>query len=220
MTRFPGNRQRRKEHERVVLTRGAYASGWSVQPRRVATPVAATSAASPVRSALAFVGLSALLSVALFVIASWSFATAHIQGDSMEPSFHDSERLVVNKLAYRLGSPGRGDIVVFRSPELHYDLIKRIIGLPGEAVVIDPDTGEVRIDGLPLDEPYSLGRTTCLDTCGWTVPPDHYFVMGDNRQRSRDSRDGWFLPREDIIGKALIAYWHGGSPEVRPAPHH
>jgi signal peptidase I len=138
----------------------------------------------------------------------------------MEPAFHDGERLVVNKLAYKIASPGRGDIIVFRSHEYHYDLIKRVVGLPGETVEIDANAGQVSIDGLPLDEPYVSGPTTCLRTCAWTVAPDSYFVMGDNRDRSRDSREGWFVDRDDIIGKALIAYWHDGSPEVRPAPHH
>jgi signal peptidase I len=218
--RLRRNRQQRSEGERVVLIRGAYASGWSTQGDLARAPVHGSTAGSLARGALAFVALTVLLTAVLFVIASWSVATASVRGDSMEPAFHDGERLVVNKIAYTIGSPGRGDIIVFRSREYHYDLIKRVIGLPGDTVEIDPDTGTVSIDGQPLDEPYVSGRTTCLSICDWTVPPESYFVMGDNRDRSRDSRDGWFLARDDIIGKALIAYWHDGSLEVRPAPHH
>jgi len=123
---------------------------------------------------------------------------------SMDPTVVQGEVIFVNKLAYRLGSVERGDIVTFhypKNPELDY--IKRAVGLPGDEVMIE--NGEVFVNGIKLDEPYINVTTT--DEGTWIVPEDMYFVLGDNRRDSVDSRAWGFVPEEDLIGKALAVYW-------------
>jgi signal peptidase I len=139
-----------------------------------------------------------------------------------------------NPLHYLWGAPDRGDVIVFRAPTSpDRDFIKRIIGLPGDTVEINEAAGEVKVNGSALKEPYILGTTGCTQTCTWTVPKAHtaesrqtcgsddcYFVLGDNRQNSSDSRQGWLVPKENIVGKSLITYWHHGEPELDLAPNH
>jgi len=129
--------------------------------------------------------------------------------------------------------PSRGDIIVFRAPtSISRDFIKRIIGLPGETVEID-ESGVVSVDGAVLTEPYISGATTCNLSCTRVIPEANtpearadcgsnacYFVMGDNRQNSSDSRQGWLVPEENIIGKALLTYWNEGNLDVDLAPNH
>ena len=135
---------------------------------------------------------------------------------------------------YLWGAPDRGDVIVFRAPLTpNRDFIKRIVGLPGDTVEIHESTGEVKVNGQPLTEFYIQGTTGCTQTCTWTVPEAGseesqqqcgsdkcYFVLGDNRQNSSDSRQGWLVPKENIVGKALITYWHEGSPAINLAPNH
>ena len=137
-------------------------------------------------------------------------------------------------LHYLWGAPDRGDVIVFRAPTSpDRDFIKRIIGLPGDTVEITEANGEVKVNGSALKEPYILGTTGCTQTCTWKVPAadtqesrqmcgsdDCYFVLGDNRQNSSDSRQGWLVPKENIVGKSLITYWHDGEPELDLAPNH
>lgn len=132
------------------------------------------------------------------------------------------------------GNPQRGDVIVFRAPtDTNRDFIKRIIGVPGDTVEIDDSNGEVRVNGELLDEPYIQGKTTCQRACTVVIPQRGtadsraecgseacYFVMGDNRQNSSDSRQDWLVPEENIIGKALITYWQDGGPDVDLAPNH
>jgi len=168
-----------------------------------------------------------------------------VEGASMEPSLDSGEYLIVNKLTYAeidlsifdwlpffdsgdnpvhhlWDTPSRGDVIVFRAPtNLSRDFIKRIIGVPGDTVEIDRDAGTVKLNGEVIEESYIQGKTTCSSSCGpWVVPERAYFVMGDNRQNSSDSRQGWFVPEENIIGKALITYWKDGSPALDLAPNH
>ncbi|MCH7998831.1 MAG: signal peptidase I [Chloroflexi bacterium] len=174
-----------------------------------------------------------------------SIQNFRVEGASMEPSLDSGEYLIVNKLAYAeidlslfdwlpfyesgdnpvhhlWDTPGRGDVIVFRAPtNLSRDFIKRIIGVPGDTVEIDRGTNTVRLNGEIIAESYIQGETTCSNICGpWIVPEGAYFVMGDNRQNSSDSRQGWFVPEENIVGKALITYWRDGGPEFDLAPNH
>jgi signal peptidase I len=130
-----------------------------------------------------------------------------INGKSMEPTFHDSERLLISKFAPRFESLERGDIIIFNHPdEVGKRLIKRVVGLPGETVRIDD--GRVFIDGVALDEPYLEGHLDHVTQLrSFVVEADHYFVMGDNRDISNDSRRIGSIPRDAILGKALVLFY-------------
>ncbi len=135
-----------------------------------------------------------------------------IKGRSMEPNFHDGELILTNKISYRIHEPHRGDVIVFRAPMREdRDYIKRIIGLPGERVMIKG--GRVYINGKLLEEPYL--PVDVVTKAGFYLPegvekvvPRHsYVVMGDNREHSSDSREWGPVPFRNIIGKAWFRYW-------------
>jgi signal peptidase I len=130
-----------------------------------------------------------------------------VRGASMEPNFHNWDYLIVDEISYRFRAPERGEVIVFKYPnDPSQRYIKRIIGLPGETV--DVSRGQVTISGGPeefvLDElPYLSGITTPGST-HVTLGEDEYFVMGDNRSQSSDSRSWGALPEEYIIGRTFI----------------
>lgn len=130
-----------------------------------------------------------------------------VSGASMEPTFYNGQYLIVDELSYRLGEPARGDVVIFRYPRNPKDyFIKRLIGLPGETVNIAASGISVtRADGsvVALDESYVInhGNGTARS---YALKDDEYFVMGDNRPESSDSRTWGALPRHNIVGRALI----------------
>jgi signal peptidase I len=141
-----------------------------------------------------------------------------VEGTSMLPHLHDGERIFVNKFIYRFDTIERGDIVVFWYPkDPSKSFIKRIIGLPGETVTIRD--GVVYINNQPLDEPYldshyHLRRDDMSAIPGENssfVPMHYYFVMGDNRDSSNDSRQWGLVPEKYIYGKASFRYWPPGS---------
>lgn len=151
-----------------------------------------------------------MLSVVIaVVIILFLYQPVKVEGTSMMPALEDQERIFINKFTYRfgLGNIERGDTVVFwfpRDPSKSY--IKRIIGVPGDTVeVLD---GEVRLNGKPINEPYVpeefRDRLTVPAT---TVPPDSFYVMGDHRSSSNDSRAWGVVPRRFIYGKAVFVYW-------------
>lgn len=129
-----------------------------------------------------------------------------VQGKSMEPTFHGSEYLIVDKITSRLGRElVRGDIIVFRAPnEPRQNYIKRIIGLPGEKVTIQ--NGEVSVDGRILSEPYIALDSTRKSSvkAELSLGPNDYFVLGDNRDHSSDSRSFGALPKKNIIGRVWL----------------
>jgi len=130
-----------------------------------------------------------------------------VEGSSMEPSLHNRERLLVNKLVYRFGEPQRGDVVVFRYPaNPKRKFIKRVIGVPGDVVEIRD--GHVILNGQVLEEDYTMDLTYGMFGPE-VVPEGHYFVLGDNRNNSDDSRfpDVGFVPRANIVGKAFVTWW-------------
>ncbi len=142
-------------------------------------------------------------------------APFHIPTESMVPTLMVKDRLLVNKFIYRFTEAERGDIALFENQQGGGDpLIKRVIGLPGDELELRD--GKVYVDGSPLEEPY-LKRDTCKPglpkTCSFgpvTVPKDHYFMMGDNRTNSFDSRFFGPVPEDDVLGEALVRFWPPG----------
>jgi len=131
-------------------------------------------------------------------------ARVRVDGFSMNPTLQDGEYILINKLAYQLGEPMRGDIVVFVFPvNPEEDLIKRIIGLPGD--IISVQDGVLSINGVVMDEPY-INAPPAYDGT-WHVTEGELFVLGDNRNDSRDSHQWGLLPVENVIGRAVLIYW-------------
>jgi signal peptidase I len=130
-----------------------------------------------------------------------------VSGASMEPTFYNGQYLIVDELSYRFNEPMRGDVVIFRPPQNAREFyIKRIVGLPTETVTIQ--NGEVSVttaagETVELDEPYVVNEGNGGDLT-LTLKPDQYFVMGDNRPESSDSRVWGTLPRDHIVGRAFI----------------
>jgi signal peptidase I len=169
--------------------------------------------------------LAALLFFAVRAVAQ----NFRVEGSSMEPGLHNGQYLLVNKAVYYkinfntlarylpfvdakeederflFHQPRRGDVIVFRFPgDTSRDFIKRVIGVPGDAVEITG--GNVIVNGIALDEPYALGRIP-TEYSRQIVPPHSYFVLGDNRNNSSDSRTWGYVPEGNIIGKAALSYW-------------
>ena len=145
-----------------------------------------------------------ILAVVLYFGINAVSARVRVDGFSMRPTLQDGEYILVNKLAYKTGEPTRGDIIVFVFPvNPEEDLIKRVIGLPGETVSVH--NGIVSVDGVPLTEPY-IASPPAYDG-DWVIPEGQLFVLGDNRNDSRDSHQWRFLPIENVIGKAVLIYW-------------
>ena len=150
---------------------------------------------------------TALLTAIIFLVVNATTARFKIDGKSMEPNLHDAEYVIIDKVTYLFGAPQRGDIVVFAREGEPKDLIKRVIGLPGETIEVSG--GAVLVDGVPLDEPY-------LTPSVYTYPArqlgeGEYFVMGDNRANSSDSRTFGPIRPSNIVGRAWVIYWPPSS---------
>ncbi len=145
-----------------------------------------------------------ILAVVLFLGINAISARVRVDGSSMIPTLQNGEFVLVNRMAYRLGQPERGDIIVFRSVnENDLDLIKRIIGLPGDRVQVQE--GQVLVNGQALAEPYINAPPRYSGE--WQVPEGFLFVLGDNRNDSSDSHQWGLLPSGNVIGKAILIYW-------------
>ncbi len=145
-----------------------------------------------------------ILAVVLYFGINAISARVRVDGFSMRPTLQDGEYILVSKLAYKLGQPQRGDIVVFIFPvNPAEDLIKRVIGLPGDTISVQG--GVLSINGVAMDEPYINAPPAYEGT--WQVSPDELFVLGDNRNDSRDSHQWGLLPIKNVIGKAVVIYW-------------
>ena len=149
---------------------------------------------------------SVLLAIILIV---FIYQPVKVEGTSMMPVLTDQERIFINKFTYRFGAGNieRGDLVVFFFPlDRSKSYIKRVIGLPGDTVQIEH--GTVFVNGEPLDEPYVPdGYRDSQSIPSTTVTTDHYFVLGDHRSSSNDSRAWGTVGRKDIYGKAVFVYW-------------
>jgi signal peptidase I len=174
------------------------------------------------RSIIEWIVVVAGAIVLALLIKTFAVQAFFIPSGSMEPTLLVNDRVLVNKLSYRLHDVNRGDVVVFSHPggatEIK-DLIKRVIGLPGEAIHFDD--GRVHINGRPLDEPWlppgavtqpakedlAFQGQTCVRAAPCTVPPDTVWVMGDNRTNSQDSRYIGPVPQDGIIGRSFVVVW-------------
>ncbi|MCL4389900.1 MAG: signal peptidase I [Patescibacteria group bacterium] len=155
-----------------------------------------------------------VFALAIFVVVYlFLFQPNQVKGHSMEPTFHDGEYILTDKISYRFGVPARDDIVVFKSPQNQdVDFIKRIIGLAGDTIKISG--GKVYLNGKLLDESayldpsvYTGPESYLQENQEITVPPGHVFVMGDNRPHSSDSRDFGPVTPDAFIGKVFFRYW-------------
>lgn len=165
---------------------------------------------SPLRGGVEFLLMLAVSFALVFgfvrpVVASPVF----VDSGSMIPALQIHDRLLINKLADDFSEPERGDIVLFDDPAGgETPLIKRTIGLPGETVEFRDD--RLYIDGEPVEEPYTNDSASETTFGPVEVPEGHYFVMGDNRDRSLDSRVFGPIPEESLIGEALFSFWPPG----------
>lgn len=151
--------------------------------------------------------------IAAFIIVpvrAWVAQPFIVRGPSMEPTFYDTEYLIVDEFSYHFREPKRGEVIVFRYPEDPSKFfIKRVVGLPDETVEIRDNKVFITKDGNTMEELKEPYLTEALTTPNKTVEvgEGRYFVMGDNRLFSSDSRRWGFLPRELIIGRALVRLW-------------
>jgi signal peptidase I len=154
-----------------------------------------------------------LLTILMYGMINMLMRSFDIQGPSMEPTLHNQERVIVDKVSYIFHPPARGDVIVFqvpRNPSLDY--VKRIIAIPGDVITVEGTT--VKVDGVTLREPYidpERQGNPYRPIINRVVPPNDYFVMGDDRINSSDSRDWGFVPRSNIIGRAALIYWPLGQ---------
>lgn len=155
-----------------------------------------------------------LLVFAVFlVIYIFLFRPFQVSGNSMHPTFLDKQYVLTNIITLRLGKPQRGDVIVFKAPlNPEKDYIKRVIGTPNDTISIK--NGDLYLNGNLLDESSYLkgsgktyGGSFLREDESATVLPDSYFVMGDNRSGSSDSREWGFVPLRSIIGKSFFVYW-------------
>jgi signal peptidase I len=147
-----------------------------------------------------------------FLIRTFAIETFVIPSKSMNPTLHVGDRILVDKLSVEFGSIHVGEVIVFKAPpkvncleDGITDLVKRVIGLPGQHLTSKGNT--IYVNGKALKEPWTYFPTMGQPIGHVTVPPGHYFVMGDNRANSCDSRVWGTVPRSDIIGKVFLRVW-------------
>jgi signal peptidase I len=177
----------------------------------MSTPKATDRVGSNRRRAIAaMVALTALT----ILLAAGCSSRYRFEGSSMEPSLHNGNYVIADKLAYVGAEPQRGDIVVFAREGRPGDYLKRVIGLPGETIEIA--NGVVYIDGQPLDEPYIVPASGNYPA--FRLGDDEYFMIGDNRGNSQDSRSFGPVSLDDIEGRAWIVYWPPDDAGFVPRP--
>lgn len=152
------------------------------------------------------------LTILIFLAVHFTVQTYQISGPSMQNTLQSGQFVLVNKLAYLFHDPQRGDVIIFHEPDQPgRDLIKRVIGLPGDKIVLDGSN--VWVNGVELNEPYITHKYN-PGVKTEVVPPNQFFVMGDNRPVSEDSRYFGFVPKDYIVGKSILIYWPLGKWQI------
>lgn len=174
-------------------------------------PTAPTTTRSSTRNLVEWVAVIVGALLVAVAVKTFFIQAFYIPSPSMTPTLEVDDRVLVNKLSYRLHGVDRGDLVVFEgpSPAPEKDLIKRVIGLPGETV--EGRDGHVLVDGRPLEEPYLPDGVVTSPFGPVTITANHYWVMGDNRPNSNDSRVFGEIAQSRIVGKAFVKVWPIGS---------
>ncbi|MFC1860221.1 signal peptidase I [Chloroflexota bacterium] len=154
-----------------------------------------------------------VVAIIVFFLLQTTIQKASVNGYSMEPSFQDEQQLLINKVVYYLHEPERGDVIILHPPAPPYSpdeapFIKRIIALPSDIVEITQRT--VYVNGIKLDEPY-IKEPPYYNLPQQEIHENEYFVLGDNRNITSDSHNGWTVPRQNIIGKAWLSIWPPGE---------
>ena len=183
----------------------AAAAAWTPEPRLV--PTRAMTLNRIGEETLAWLKTLASAAVYATLIVTFGFQVARVEGQSMAPTLADQDRLIVNKLAYRLGEPHVGDIVMLYYPlNPNKSFVKRVIAEEGDQVrVVD---GRVYRNDVPMDDTFVPAEYRSHDDWGpQVVPEGYYFVMGDHRNNSSDSRHWGFVPKKYIIGKVQLRWW-------------
>ncbi len=154
--------------------------------------------------------IMAAIAIVVFIGLRTTVQTFVVYGPSMQPNFWEQQRLLVSKIVYQLHDPERGDVVVFHPPHnTNGSYIKRIIGLPGEYVKMNDGRVFVHVaDGnvIELEEPY-IKEPAKRNHVSDIIEEGEYFVLGDNRNNTNDSRNGWMASSDEIVGKAWISIW-------------
>ncbi|HLY31028.1 MAG TPA: signal peptidase I [Ktedonobacterales bacterium] len=183
--------------------------------RKVARPGASPNARGHIARELVE---TIVLTAVIFFVVHISVQPFEVKGPSMEPGLFTGEYVMVNTLAYLFGGPQRGDVIVFHpptNPSVTY--VKRVIGIPGDR--IDISLNAVFVDGIRLNEPYIYPLPSGVNENNSVftdirLGPGQYFVLGDHRQDSDDSRDFGYVPRANIVGKAEMVFWPLGDVHI------
>lgn len=197
----------------------------NLQPETTRTPSTDLPSSAP-KAENPFLETIRFAAIALLIVLPirWFIAQPFIvSGASMEETFHDSEYLIVDQLTYRFEEPKRGDVIIFRYPLDHSKFfIKRVIGVPGDTVSVDGQTVTItnaeHPEGMILNETYVNGSTKENNTT-LTLGPDEYFVMGDNRDHSSDSRSWGVLQKEEIVGRAFLRLFPPAKADILPGAY-
>jgi len=158
-----------------------------------------------------------VMAFGIFMMVYVFLAQPHkVDGKSMQPNFQNSEFILTEKVTYRRGDPQRGDVIIFHAPPPYdSDFIKRVVGLPGENIKLVE--GEVYINDIKLNEYYlppdfvTSERSFLRENVEYLIPENYYFVMGDNRDGSSDSREWGPINKSSIVGRAIFRYWPPGK---------
>jgi signal peptidase I len=174
---------------------------------------------SPTWQLIIDIGETLILTVLMFLVIRFAVQDFQVEGTSMLPTLQNNQFVLVDKLTYNFSQPQRGDVIVFEYPLDHTkNYIKRVIGLPGDHVTVDA-AGIVRVNGKALAEPYVNDLDNLYGDRNVVLSPNQFYVLGDNRGGSSDSREWGPVNKTEIIGKATLVYWPFSNFHFLPNEH-